>query len=276
MARRPPHSVVSVVTSHERDVKVGERLQYSHASSTKPRPQQTSTLLASRSLRLSIHTRVSAARIAPRPASAASVPVTTAWVSATPARRPRSRAAALRAPRNLAQHPSEYEGVNRNEHIPVEKAWQSDRLEHGGLVDDDAADGRHNVQLEPCAPRQPPISAASLTRRPGSYTSTRQKSSVSPTANVLSVASVPHASRRCPSARRLRLLVRHNHVVSVPPVRATNCRDGNDRAVRVDGEVNLPGIDSACFQFARRSVMAVPLSMSVYSHHCVSANAPSS
>ena len=147
----------------------------------------------------------------------------------------------LRAPRNLAQHPSDYEGVNRNERIPVEKAWQSDRLEHGGLVDDDAADGRHNVELEPCAPGNL-ISAASLTRRPGSYASTRQKSSVSPTANVLG-SRRPRRIPTLPIRRSIAPLVRHNHVASVPPVRATNRRDGNERAVRVDGDVNLPGID---------------------------------
>ena len=42
-----PHSVVSTVTSQDRGVNVGDRRQYSHASRTKPRPQQTSATLAS-------------------------------------------------------------------------------------------------------------------------------------------------------------------------------------------------------------------------------------
>src|SRR6186997_655426 len=36
--RRTPQSVVSVTTSQDRGVAPGERIKYSHASSTKPRP----------------------------------------------------------------------------------------------------------------------------------------------------------------------------------------------------------------------------------------------
>jgi hypothetical protein len=80
-ARRIPHSVVSAATSHERGVKVGERQQYSHTSSTKPGPQQTSAMLASRSLTLIIQTSVRTARTAPRPTNAVVEPVTVASVS---------------------------------------------------------------------------------------------------------------------------------------------------------------------------------------------------
>ena len=71
-----PHSVVSAATSQDRGVNDGDRKQYSHASSTKPRPQQISAMLASRSVTLIIHTRVRAVRMVPRPMSAAMSPVT--------------------------------------------------------------------------------------------------------------------------------------------------------------------------------------------------------
>ena len=56
---RVPHSVISAATSQDRGVNAGDRKQYNHASSTKPRPQPISAILASRSLTLIIHTRVS-------------------------------------------------------------------------------------------------------------------------------------------------------------------------------------------------------------------------
>src|SRR5688572_24277927 len=40
-----------------------------------------------------------------------------------------------RAQADRAQQASEYQGVNRQEHIPVEQPEQADWLEHGGLVD---------------------------------------------------------------------------------------------------------------------------------------------
>ena len=68
--RRAPHSVISRATSQDRGVSVGDSRQYSHASTTKPSPQQISAMLASSSLTLIIHTRVEAVRMVPMPMSA--------------------------------------------------------------------------------------------------------------------------------------------------------------------------------------------------------------
>src|SRR6187431_318185 len=65
--RRTPQSVISVATSQARGVDPGDKTTYNHASNTKPRPQQTSAILASRSLTLRIQTRVAAASMVPRP-----------------------------------------------------------------------------------------------------------------------------------------------------------------------------------------------------------------
>ena len=100
-----------------------------------PRPHPTSAMLASRRLRLSSQTRVTAVRTVARPARAVIMPVTIAWRSGR-TRGARSLAAALGPLRDRAQHPSEHQGVDRKEHVPVDQAEQSGRLEHRGLVDD--------------------------------------------------------------------------------------------------------------------------------------------
>src|SRR6188508_557390 len=84
--RRTPQSVISVATSQDRGVAPGERIKYSHASSTKPRPQQTSAILASRSLTLRIQTEVAAARMVPSPMIAATALVIE-WGPVWPRRR---------------------------------------------------------------------------------------------------------------------------------------------------------------------------------------------
>src|SRR6187551_830764 len=72
--RRAPHTVISVATSHDRG-DMGDSRQYSQARRANPEPQQTSAMLASRSLTLSTHTKVRAVRTVPRPATAVIVPL---------------------------------------------------------------------------------------------------------------------------------------------------------------------------------------------------------
>ena len=190
---RTPQSVTSAATSQERDVSVGEKSQYTHTSSTKPRPQQASAILASRSLTLSIHASAKRISTMPSPASAANMAVTSAHAE-------RSRAASRRIP--------PHELVRA---VPVNQPRQSNRFEYGGLVDDGSAGSRLNFEPEPRATGHFHFSgeaeAASrfVTRQPARSRPYRQQSR----------ALGSRRPRRMPTPpinRSTAPLIRHNHV----------------------------------------------------------------
>ena len=126
---------------------------------------------------------------------------------------------------DVAEHPGKHDLVHGKERIPVREAAQSHRIEDRGLADEAAAVSAVTSNSSHARPGRF-ISAASSNRRPGSNSSTRQKSTVSPAAE-------------CAGCRRPRRIPRRREQVEIsaqPPqaVASTNpCRRQSARSARM-------------------------------------------